>query len=100
MTDYDTLIKQLKAQEQAKAQPPAWPTNLPPPDPAKLKKKPPAAWPTPIDKPKKPPRPASHSFVSPELPTRPFQQGGYTLAEIIRVAVFVAALLALILYFD
>jgi hypothetical protein len=95
-TDPAAEIKRLKAQEQAKTA--AWPDAMPPVDAAqKLKKS--AAWPTPVAAPKKPRR-ASHSFVSPELPARPFQQGGYTLIQLLPILLILATAVAAALLID
>jgi len=50
---------------------------------------------------KKKTRRVPHAWVAPDLqPSRPFVQGGYTLAEVIRAALFFGALLAAALLID
>lgn len=89
-------VEACKASEQAKMAP----TADMPPDPAKLKKKPPR-WPD--DSPpggKKKPRPP-YSPVAPELPTRPpLVYQGHSWGEIIRALLLLAAAIAAALIID
>lgn len=92
-------IAYLKALE--KANQPAWPDAMPPADPAKLKKKT-SNWPDTM-----PPAKAKKDLlrlrprVSPELyHYRTTHYQGYTLAEVGRVLLLLAIVLAAAVYFD
>ena len=90
-TDPAAEIKYLKALERGKG----WPQEYP--DPAKVKKA--ADWPTPVGKPKKPPRHVARMMVDPAAPSyRPMTYEGYTIGEVIRaVLIFLAAIGAALL---
>ena len=87
-------IKYLKALERAKT--PAWPAM--PDDPAKVKKG--EAWPTPVGKPKKPPRHVARTWGAPELQSRPFTPEGIPPAIVARALLLLAAAVAAALLID
>jgi|CXWK01.1.fsa_nt_gi hypothetical protein len=93
-TDPAAEIAYLKAMERAKT--PAWPDM--PPDPAKAKKA--ADWPTPVGKPKKPPRHVRATLGAAELPTRPFVQEGIPLAAVARALLLLGMAVTVALLID
>lgn len=96
-TDPAAELAALKVLEKAETS--AWPTM--PDDPAKPKKKT-EKWPgAGHDGKVKKPRRVAHAWVAPELQSsRPFVQGGYTLGEVVRAALFWGAILAAAVLID
>ena len=91
-TDPAAEIKYLKALERGKG----WPQEYP--DPAKVKKA--ADWPTPVGKPKKPPRHVARTWGAPELQSRPFTPEGIPPAIVARALLLLAAAVAAALLID
>ena len=93
-TDPAAEIKYLKALERGKK--PTWPAM--PDDPAKVKKA--ADWPTPVGKPKKPPRHVARTWGAPDPLAQPFDPEGIPPAVLARALLLLASALAVALLID